>query len=279
MNSVRDEELLWFLAQEGLDTTRRAHIAAQLRQDAALSARLRRLQQVLDAAALDCPPEPDQSRLSRIAAGVEARIVAERPARRAPAAGATGAASSASLPPSRAGGASAARRRRRAVAIIGGALAASLLLAVGFFAGRQSSDVSQPAPMAPIQQPLAGAPVLAADRVYAASMASHLDAARRALLTVSMEDSSALDAGNAELARSLLDDHRLYLAAAEHRGDQRLITLLREIEPVLIELANPAGAGDIPSRKGLVEFVDREDLIFQVRAAEVGLTSRTTTRI
>ena len=133
--------------------------------------------------------------------------------------------------------------------------------------------------MAPIQQPLAGAPVLAADRVYAASMASHLDAARRALLTVSMEDSSALDAGNAELARSLLDDHRLYLAAAEHRGDQRLITLLREIEPVLIELANPAGAGDIPSRKGLVEFVDREDLIFQVRAAEVGLTSRTTTRI
>jgi hypothetical protein len=43
---------------------------------------------------------------------------------------------------------------------------------------------------------------------------------------------------------------------------------------VLIELANPAQADDIQLRTGLGDFVERSDLIFQVRAAEAGLRAR-----
>lgn len=274
MNRIRDEELVLYHYGDGLEPARRAEIADRLERDVKVSARLAQLRLVLDAAALDRPPEPGDALLARIADRVEARIAVDRMAPRSQQAVST----VSSIP----GTQHSARhrrgaRRRFAAAWAGGALAASLLLAVGYFAGRQSTS---PPPLAPPSQPgaLASAPVLAADRVYAANMAGHLDATRRALLTASNEDSQTLNAGNAELARALLDDHRLYLAVAAHRGDQRLATLLREIEPVLIELANPAAAGDISSRKGLVDFVDREDLIFQVRAAEAGLAARTPTR-
>lgn len=150
--------------------------------------------------------------------------------------------------------------------LAGGAIAALLLLGLGFFAGRQTP----PAPQLALQ--------VSADRVYQAALARHLSTTRRALLTATNGTSPSLDQGNAVLARSLLDNHRLYLAAAEHNGDRRLVQLLQEIEPVLIELANPSGASDVETRKGLSDFVEHTDLIFQVRAVEAGLNARRSTR-
>lgn len=262
MKSIRDDELVLYHYGDGLDDERRAEIAAALADDARLSQRLAQLRIVLDAAGLDRVPEPDAGLGARIAdavlrrAGVEDRQVMSpqaMPLATVPA-----------QAPRRFG------RHRASLRWLGGALAASLLLGVGFYAGQHGA--TRPTAMA-IEPD-----VVSAERIYRATMANHLGSTRRALLTAVNGDKVALAEGNAEIARALLEEHRLYLAVAQRRGDRRLAVLLQELEPILIELANPTDAGDISSRKGLEGFVEHQDLIFQVRAAEAGLSVRSTTR-
>lgn len=262
MKTIRDDELVLYHYGDGLDAERRAEIAAALADDARLSQRLAHLRIVLDAAALDRVPEPDPALSGRIADAVFARA---------------GVAATPATPPlvmaavaTRAEEPRRFSRRRASARWLGGALAASLLLGVGFYAGQHSAP---PAPALAIAQD-----ALSAERIYRATMANHLGSTRRALLTAVNNDEGALAEGNAEIARALLDEHRLYLAVAQRRGDRRLAVLLQELEPILIELANPTDAGDISSRKGLEGFVEHQDLIFQVRAAEAGLSARSTTR-
>lgn len=247
---IGDDELLLYHYRDGLDPQRLAEIEQALAADVALSRRYATLQATLAAAELDRPPAPFEGLTERVMERVqrERERSAVQPAGRL------------SLPAQ--GGARWGRPRRRWHAAAGGALAASLLLGVGFFAGRQSAP-----PVEPV--------VVQAERVYADALGRHLGATRRVLTSASFDgDSATLAEGNAALARALLDNHRLYLAAARHNGDRRLVAVLQEIEPVLIELANPAHDGGIEQRKGLGEFVKREDLIFQVRAAEAGLAAR-----
>jgi hypothetical protein len=132
---------------------------------------------------------------------------------------------------------------------------------VGFLAGRQSGPEQAH---------------LAADRIYAAMLVQHLGASQRGLMSV-VNAGPALAEGNAELARALLDNNRLYRAAAERHGDHRSLDLLQRLEPVLIELANPAGADSIEVRTGLGEYVQRSDLIFELRAAQAGFAARGST--
>lgn len=246
--SIRDDELLLFHYRDGLDPQRLAEIDRALGEDVALSRRYATLQATLAAAELDRPPAPFPGFTER----VMERVQRERNA--APPAG--------HIPLPTRGSARWTRRRRSWQAAAGGALAASLLLGVGFFAGRESALPVEPQ-------------VVMAERVYADALGRHLGATRRVLTSARVDgDSATLAEANATLARALLDNHRLYLAAARHNGDLRLVAVLQEIEPVLIELANPAHDSSIEQRKGLGEFVEREDLIFQVRAAEAGLAAR-----
>ena len=247
---IGDDELLLFHYRDGLDAQRLAEIEQALAADVALSRRYATLQATLAAAELDQPPAPFEGFTER----VMERLQHERERNAAQRVG--------QIPlPSRRS-TRRTRRRRSWHAAAGAALAASLLLGLGFFAGRQSAP-----PVEPV--------VVQAERVYADALGRHLGATRRVLTSASFDgDSATLAEANAALARALLDNHRLYLAAARHNGDRRLVAVLQEIEPVLIELANPAREGGIEQRKGLGEFVEREDLIFQVRAAEAGLAAR-----
>ncbi|MCK7593557.1 hypothetical protein [Pseudomarimonas salicorniae] len=250
---IRDDELVLFHYRDGLDAARLAQIERALGEDVDLSRRYTLLQATLTAADLDPVPAP--------AAGFTDRVMAQLPA--TPAAPSLG-----HFPVGARHGAMHGRRpRRRWHLAAGGALAASLLLGVGFFAGRQTAPPVQPMTVEPM--------VVDAGRVYADTLGRHLGATRRVLASARFDgDSPTLAEANAALARSLLDNHGLYLAAARHNGDRRLVAVLQEIEPVLIELANPADGSGIQSRKALGEFVEREDLIFQVRAAEAGLAAR-----
>jgi hypothetical protein len=247
MNPIHDSELVLFHYRDGLAPQRQVEIGQALAEDAALSRRYATLQATLAAADLDRPPAPR--------AGFVDRVMAEVLAEPSPLAASP-------LPAMPHRSPQRSHRRRRWPAMLATAMAASLLLAVGFFTGRQT---------APPVEPL----VVQSDRVYVDALGRHLGATRRVLTSARLDgDSEALGAGNAFLARALLENHRLYMAAARHNGDRRLESLLQEIEPVLIELANPPLDGGIESRKGLGEFVEREDLIFQVRAVEAGLTAR-----
>lgn len=131
---------------------------------------------------------------------------------------------------------------------------ASMLLAalgIGYLLGR-------PAP-APVDDPLLAQD--ASRRVLAAYLAAHLEDTERALLVASNSPDDG--AAASELASSLLDTNRLYALAAERAGKPALGQFLRDLEPVLIELANEEGSID----PALGEEIRNRDLTFKTRAA------------
>jgi hypothetical protein len=145
--------------------------------------------------------------------------------------------------------------------------AAATVLAVaigtGFIVGRQSVTVSPP-----IASTEADA---AAARVLDAYVAANLRATERVLLTASNSDDASLLEGNREFAQSLVESNRLYALAAARSGNTRLAAFLRQLEPVLISLANQPGSAAVQSSEDLRQFLDTTDLLFQVRATEARL--------
>jgi hypothetical protein len=144
--------------------------------------------------------------------------------------------------------------------------AASVLgvaIGLGFVVGRQSATVSTP-----IASTDADA---AAARVLEAYVAANLRATERVLVTASNSDDASLLEGNRELAQSLVESNRLYALAAARDGNTRLATFLRQLEPVLISLANQPGSATIQSSEDLRHFLDATDLLFQVRATQARL--------
>lgn len=141
------------------------------------------------------------------------------------------------------------------------AMAASVLLAVaagiGFYAGRSST-------------PPAAQNAMAA-RVLDAYVADHLRATEGLLLTASNSDSTEVLAGNRELAQSLVQSNRLYALAAVRAGNTRLADFLRQLEPVLLDLANQPADASIQSIDGLRDYLRRTDLLFEVRATQARL--------
>jgi hypothetical protein len=232
---ISDEDLVLFHYRDELSRERMQEIEEALFLDAGLRLRLAALRETL-ATASEAWPQPEAD------AGLEARIwerlAPALPKRRAP------------EPPSWLDWRSwfcAPRNSRIAFA--------SLLLAalgIGYLLGRPS----QPAPD--------GEHLLAEDasrRVLAAYLAAHLEDTERALLVASNSPGDGRAAS--ELAVALLDSNRLYALAAERAGKPALGQFLRELEPVLIELANEDGSIE----PGLGDEIRRRDLTFKTRAA------------
>ena len=139
----------------------------------------------------------------------------------------------------------------------------ALAVGAGFYAGRRSA----PDPDA-VAQARADESAL---RVLDAYVAAHLRATEGVLLTASNSDSTQLLDGNRELAASLVDANRLYARAATRAGNTQLADFLRQLEPVLISLANPPGSATIKQNEGLRDYLHATDLLFQVRATQARL--------
>jgi hypothetical protein len=146
------------------------------------------------------------------------------------------------------------------------ALAATVLIAigVGFVVGRQSV----PAPTRVVSTKDVEA---AAARVLEAYVAANLRATEGVLLTASNSGDASLLEGNRELAQSLVESNRLYAIAATRAGNTQLAAFLRQLEPVLLSLANQPGTATIQSSEDLRHFLDSTDLLFQVRTIEARL--------
>lgn len=145
--------------------------------------------------------------------------------------------------------------------------AAALVLIVaigaGFLVGRQSVTVAPP-----VASTETGA---AAARVLHAYVAENLRATESVLLTASNSGDASLLEGNRELAQSLVESNRLYALAAARAGNAQLADFLRQLEPVLISLANQPGSATVQSSEDLRRFLDATDLLFQVRATQARL--------
>jgi hypothetical protein len=231
---ISDEDLVLFHYRDELSRERMQEIEEALFFDAGLRLRLAALRETL-AAVSEAWPRPETD------AGLEARVW-ERLAPALP---------KRSVPEKTSwldwrSWFSAPRNSRIAFA--------SMLLAalgIGYLLGRPG-----PAPM--------DESLLAQDasrRVLAAYLAAHLEDTERALLVAanSPDDGAAAS----ELAAALLDSNRLYALAAERADKPALGEFLRELEPVLIELANEDGAIE----PALGDEIRRRDLTFKTRAA------------
>jgi hypothetical protein len=251
MNPITDDDLVLYRYRDGLDAARIEQIAAALAESSALRERYAAIERAI--AHFDSPEiEPDSDLGARLWRRLspqleEAGVV---------------------VPSSRG-----MRDRLRAwlappQARFAFALAATVLVAigVGFVVGRQTATVPPPQQVASTKEVEA-----AAARVLEAYVAANLRATEGVLLTASNSGDASLLEGNRELAQSLVESNRLYALAAARAGNTQLATFLRQLEPVLLSLANQPGTATIQSSDDLRHFLDSTDLLFQVRTIEARL--------
>jgi hypothetical protein len=105
------------------------------------------------------------------------------------------------------------------------------------------------------------------DRILVMVVGDHLDNSERMLLEISNADSSRpLDvSGERRRAAELVSQNRLYRQTATQRGDERIATLLADLEPVLVELAHADDHLSAAELTSLQKRIDSKELLFKVR--------------
>jgi hypothetical protein len=243
MNSISDNDLILYFYQDGLDAGRIAEIDAALRASDALRVRYAELQRTLHAVDAGSAIEADAGFTQRVWRRLEQRIEAASPA------------------PVHNDWRTRLRDLLQSLLSPRFALAATCMLAlavgIGYYAGRSSATHES----------------AMAARVLDAYVAEHLRATEGLLLTAANSDSNDLHASNSDVAATLVESNRLYAAAAARAGNTRLADFLRQLEPVLIDLANQPADASIQSRDGLRDYLRKTDLLFQVRATQARIDS------
>ena len=248
MKTISDNDLILYFYKDGLDAGRLAAIDAALLIQPDVRTRYEALVRMLGAVDAEPVAEPDADLAQRIWRRVEGRMDA-----------ATRQAESTSWQ---------ARLQASLTSLLAPrlAFAATFLLALavglGYYAGRNSATGE-----------LGIRENAMAARVLDAYVVEHLRATEGLLLTAVNSDSAGVRAGNSDLAATLVDSNRLYAAAAARSGNTRLAEFLRQLEPVLIDLANQPADAPVESLDGLRDYLRKTDLLFQVRATQARIDS------
>jgi hypothetical protein len=248
MNTISDDDLILYHYRDGLDAARLGEIRAALAASSVLRDRLASIEGVLAIVDAEPAPEPSAGFEARLWQKLEPRLQKRQIETLVPWRDALHAIHAWLTPP------------RLALA---GACVIALAIGVGFHAGRSSAPA-----MSSAATPTADA---GAARVLDAYVAEHLRATEGVLMTASNSGNTEILDGNRALAAQLVESNRLYALAAARAGNTQLADFLRQIEPVLISLANGPAASPVQSPDGLREYLRNTDLMFQVRAAEARL--------
>lgn len=259
MTPITDDDLVLYHYQDGLDAAHVEHITAALATSPALQERYAAIEcAIARFGQHDVAPDPD------LAARLWRRLEPQLEQVGVVASPSSSVRSYASVARQ-----SAMERLRASLARPPrwGALVAAAVIVVaigaGFLLGRQSVTL--------LPSVASTAADAAAARVLDAYVAANLRATEGVLLTASNSEDASLLEGNRELAQALVESNRLYALAAARAGNARLADFLRQLEPVLLSLANQPGSATVQSSEDLRRFLDATDLLFQVRAAEARL--------
>lgn len=179
-----------------------------------------------------------------------------------------------------------ARRRRTWQSMF----AAAAILAIAFFAGqwwhaRNATPMTSVSSMASNSVTGTHAPAAvtdtshdntARDRVLLVVVNDHLDSSERMLLELANADSKhGMDvSGESRRAADLVATNRMYRQTAARNGDARIATLLADIEPVLVELANAGDTLSPEEIKALQNRIESKGLLFKVRLVSADAESR-----
>jgi len=170
-------------------------------------------------------------------------------------------------------------------ALAGAAFVIVAALAIGYLAGRReaanpagetllasglsnspASGLSDAPASGLSNSPASGLSAAARERLLLASVESHLAGSERLLTRVTNAaptDATAL-AEESAWAEALVQSNRLYRRAAERSGQRRIVALLDELEPLLLELAHSEAAApdDLANAQRRIE---NTDLLFKLR--------------
>jgi hypothetical protein len=169
------------------------------------------------------------------------------------------------------------QRRRRATWFSG--VAAAAALAVAFFAGHWWRAAHQPPAIAVATPPGAAAPHQAAlpnqgEKILLLVVSDHLDDTERVLLELTNADpKKGMDVEQeSRRAGELVAANRIYRQTASQHGNERIASILGDLEPVLIELSH---AGNTLSSSKLIELqkrIEAKGLLFKVRVISAQTT-------
>jgi anti-sigma-K factor RskA len=150
-------------------------------------------------------------------------------------------------------------------------LAAAAIIAMAFFAGQlwHARNVA-PANVDTINTAARNASAVKTDsqnRILFVVVTDHLDSSERMLLQVVNSDSKrGLDLSNERgRAEELVASNRIYRQTAEQRGDDRLASVLSDLEPILLEIAHSEGKLSPEEAGSLQKRIDSKGLLFKVR--------------
>ena len=145
-------------------------------------------------------------------------------------------------------------------------LAVVAALVLGYAAGRRESPVPFVASGLSVEDAATGLSTGARERLLLASVESHLAGSER--LLTRLANATPSDAGalaeESAWAAALVSSNRLYRRAAERSGQRRIVALLDELEPLLLELAHSTDAAP-DDLQAAQRRIDNTDLLFKLR--------------
>lgn len=244
MQTVSDEKLLMLFYGE-LAEPEAAALRQRMAEDEALTKRFAELSGFLEELP-DSAPEKDANYGRRVWARVEMRL---------------------DLQPAK------SRGWFRPWRLAGGALVLGMVAVTAFQLGRISEAVD------PSTQYVAGDGAEA--RVFNAGLQTHMESAARLFATVANTDAGiSVDVeSEKEWASVLLVANRLYRYAAEQNGQHRVAAVLRDMEPVLIQLANSDRNLTDAEFDALRQRIASQDLLFKARASSQTAPGKRTTTL
>ncbi len=256
---ISDDELVLYHYRDGLTAARIAEIEDRLFIDPELRRRMNELLATLNE--VDALPlaEPDPGFEARVWTAIEPELD-RRPREPAP---------------------SFASGWRRGIAALLAPRPIAVLAVVALVAIGTTTYINAPGPQGPPPtvasgdgprvNEVHGGEIRGAARVRSYYVAEHLRATENLLLTVANDRGGSVQPPPERVA-DLLAANRVYQQAAERSGDPRVVTVLRQVEPLLIDLANRDGTSAIQDQDSWRAHLQRSDLLFQMRAVGAALT-------
>jgi hypothetical protein len=158
------------------------------------------------------------------------------------------------------------------------ALAATivLLLAGSFFIDRTVRPSSPGAPLRPSISPAGETAGNARGRVLFAAVGEHLQRSELMLVEFNnVEADGPIDLTPQQAwAEDLVSENRLYRQSAADAGEAQMVSMLDDLERVLLEVAHAPERADGEELQRLRTRLDTQDLLFKVRVAGAGLRAR-----
>lgn len=149
--------------------------------------------------------------------------------------------------------------------------AAAAVVAIAFVAGvlwharNQRTAVPQTASVPNVNQPAAVATKPQQDRVLLVVVSDHLESSERMLAELANADPRQQFDVSSNRAADLVASNRIYRQTAASRGDQRIASLLSDLEPILAELAHAGKTLEPDELASIQKRIESKQLLFKVR--------------